>query len=319
MMKLLSMKTDRGPVAGIITGEEVLDVPGFCEIIEARGEWIESDTDPVTYHHIEGLYRDVIDLCKHGPDWLANILIKLEGDLILANQCRQDGVLIPLAKAVLNPPVLAPGKILAVGLNYASHAAEQNAQPPESPLIFSKCTTALVGPEEAIRIPRISDKIDYEAELAVVIGKEAKSVAAGDAYDYIAGYTIINDVTARDLQRRERQWARAKGLDTFAPCGPWLVTKGEIDDPHSLDIELRVNGEVRQRSNTSDLIFKIPQLIEFISQDLTLKPGDIISTGTPSGVGVYSNPPVFLRPGDLIEINVSRIGTLVNTVIGPEG
>lgn len=318
-MKLLSMKTERGPVAGIITGEEVLDVPGFFEIIEGRGEWIESDTDSVTYHHIEGLYRDVIDLCKHGPDWSARILTKLEGDLILTNQCRQDGVLIPLAKAVLNPPVLAPGKILAVGLNYAAHAAEQNAQPPESPLIFSKCTTALVGPTDAIRIPRISDKIDYEAELAVVIGKEAKSVAADDAYDYIAGYTIMNDVTARDLQRRERQWARAKGLDTFAPCGPWIVTKDEIDDPHSLGIELRVNGELRQNSNTNDLIFKIPQLIEFISQDLTLKPGDIISTGTPSGVGVFSNPPVFLRPGDSIEINVERIGKLVNTVIGSEG
>ena len=318
-MKLLSMKTERGPVAGIITGEEVLDVPGFLEIIEARGEWIESDTESPTYHHIEGIYRDALDLCKRGPDWLAQILSKLDSDSILTSQCRQDGVLVPLAKAVLNPPVLAPGKILAVGLNYAAHAAEQNAETPETPLIFSKCVTALVGPEEAIRIPRISDKIDYEAELAVVIGKEAKSVAAGDAYDYIAGYTIMNDVTARDLQRRERQWARAKGLDTFAPCGPWLITKSEIDDPHTLDVELRVNGELRQKSNTDDLIFKIPRLIEFISQDLTLKPGDIISTGTPSGVGVFSNPPVFLQSGDLIEINVSRIGKLVNSVSGPEG
>ena len=318
-MKLLSMKTERGPVAGIITGEEVLDVPGFFEIIESRGEWIEADPESLSYHHIEGAFRDVIDICKHGPSWMAQILTKLESDSILANQCRQDGVLIPLANAALNPPVLAPGKILAVGLNYASHAAEQNAQPPESPLIFSKNTTALVGPTDAIRIPRISEKIDYEAELAVVIGKEARSVAAADAYDYIAGYTIMNDVTARDLQRRERQWARAKGLDTFAPCGPWLVTQDEIDDPHSLDIELRVNGELRQSSNTGDLIFKIPQLIEFISQDLTLRPGDIISTGTPSGVGVYSSPPVFLRPGDSIEINVPRIGKLVNSVIGPEG
>jgi acylpyruvate hydrolase len=319
MMKLLSMKTERGPVAGIISGEEVLDVPGFFEIIEGRGEWIESDAETPTYHHIEGLYRDALDLCKHGPDWPARILKKLEGDSILANQCREDGLLVPLAKVVLNPPVLAPGKILAVGLNYAAHAAEQNAQPPESPLIFSKCTTALIGPGDRIRLPRISDKIDYEAELAVVIGKDARSVAAADAYDYIAGYTIMNDVTARDLQRREKQWARAKGLDTFAPCGPWLVTKDEIDDPHSLDIQLRVNGELRQSSNTNDLIFKIPQLIEFISQDLTLRPGDIISTGTPSGVGVFSSPPVFLRAGDSIEIEVVRIGKLVNSVVGSEG
>ncbi|HJQ67953.1 MAG TPA: fumarylacetoacetate hydrolase family protein [Blastocatellia bacterium] len=317
-MKLLSMKTERGDLAGIITGEEVLDVTGFCEIIEARGEWVEADADSPTYHHIEGAYRSALDLFKHGPDWPRKIIAKLEGDPILINQCREDGVLVPLARAELNPPVLAPGKILAVGLNYAAHAAEQKGQPPESPLIFSKCTTAIVGPGDAIRLPRISDKIDYEGELAVVIGKEARSVAAASAYDFVAGYTILNDVTARDLQRRERQWARAKGLDTFAPCGPWLVTKDEVGDPHSLDLELKVNGEVRQRSTTSDLIFKIPQLIEFISQDLTLRPGDIISTGTPSGVGVYSEPPVFLREGDVVEITISKIGTLVNPVVGNE-
>lgn len=318
-MKLLSMKTERGDSAGIVTGEEVLDVTGFCEIIEGRGEWIEADTDTATYHHLEGAYRDALDLLKHGADWPAMIIAKLENDLILFNQCREVGVLIPLAKVELNPPVIAPGKILAVGLNYAAHAAEQNAQPPESPLIFSKCTTALIGPKDAIRLPRISNNIDYEAELAVVIGKQAKSVAAESAYDYIAGYTILNDVTARDLQRRERQWARAKGLDTFAPCGPWLVTKDELADPHSLALELRVNGEVKQSSNTNDLIFKIPQLIEFISQDLTLRPGDIISTGTPSGVGVFSEPPVFLRDGDQIEIKIEQIGTLANRVVGYEG
>ena len=318
-MKLLSMRTERGNMAGIITGDEVLEVTGFCETIEGRGEWITADADMATYHHIEGAYRDALDLLKHGPEWPARILEKLESDPILINQCRETGVLIPLARAELNPPVLAPGKILAVGLNYAAHAAEQNSQPPESPLVFSKCTTALVGSGDQIRLPRISEKIDYEGELAVVIGKEAKSVSAAGAYDFVAGFTIMNDVTARDLQRRERQWARAKGLDTFAPCGPWLVTKDEIADPHSLDLELRVNGEVRQSSNTANLIFNVPQLIEFISQDLTLRPGDIISTGTPSGVGVYSEPPVFLRNGDVIEITISGIGTLTNSVVGNEG
>jgi acylpyruvate hydrolase len=158
--------------------------------------------------------------------------------------------------------------------------------------------------------------IDYEAELAVIIGSEAMSVSADHALEYVAGYTIMNDVTARDLQRRERQWARAKGLDTFAPCGPWLATKDEIPDPHILDLELEVNGEVRQSSNTSDLIFKVPQLIEFISQDLTLKPGDIISTGTPSGVGVYRQPQTFLKDGDRVSIRIDRIGTLENPVAG---
>jgi acylpyruvate hydrolase len=223
-----------------------------------------------------------------------------------------------LSDISLNTPVLAPSKILAVGLNYAAHIAEQSGKQPETPLIFSKCTTALIAEGEAIRLPRISDMIDYEAELAVVIGREAKSVHRDQAMDFVAGYTIMNDVTARDLQRRERQWARAKGLDTFAPCGPWMVTKDEIPNPHALDIELRVNGELRQRANTADLIHDIPALVEFISQDLTLRPGDIISTGTPSGVGVYLDPPVFLKAGDRIEIRIERIGTLSNHVVGRE-
>jgi 2-keto-4-pentenoate hydratase/2-oxohepta-3-ene-1,7-dioic acid hydratase in catechol pathway len=167
-------------------------------------------------------------------------------------------------------------------------------------------------------LPRLSDKVDYEAELAVVIGKQGRSIASINAYEHIAGYTIMNDVTARDLQRSESQWARAKGLDTFAPCGPWLVTADEMTDPHSLDISLRVNGEARQRSNTSDLIFKIPSLIEFISEDLTLLPGDIISTGTPSGVGAYMTPPVFLKQGDTIEITIAGIGVLRNRVAGSD-
>jgi acylpyruvate hydrolase len=158
--------------------------------------------------------------------------------------------------------------------------------------------------------------IDYEAELAVVIGKRATSVSAASAMEHVAGYTIMNDVTARDLQKRERQWVRAKGLDTFAPCGPWLVTTDEIPDPHSLDIALTVNGETRQHSNTADLIFNIPRLIAFISEDLTLMPGDIITTGTPSGVGVFMKPPVFLKAGDEVSVSINRIGTLRNRVAG---
>jgi 2-keto-4-pentenoate hydratase/2-oxohepta-3-ene-1,7-dioic acid hydratase in catechol pathway len=186
------------------------------------------------------------------------------------------------------------------------------------PLIFTKCTTALIATGEAIRLPQISDMIDYEGELAVVIGREARSVTRDQAMDFVAGYTIMNDVTARDLQRRERQWTRAKGLDTFAPCGPWMVTRDEISDPHNLNIELRVNDELRQRATTADLIHDIPALIEFISQDLTLRPGDIISTGTPSGVGVYLDPPVFLKAGDRIEIKIEPIGMLSNHVVGRE-
>ena len=313
-MKLLSMKLEGHDRAGILLGDDVLDVTDFCEILEAKGEWIEADTSHSQFQHIEGSYCDAMDLYRRGVKWLTKIVAKVESTPALLGELRSTGALKPLSEVTLNPPVIAPGKILAVGLNYAAHSAEQNISPPESPLIFSKCVTALIGPGDEIKSPRISEMIDYEAELAVVIGKRATSVKAASAMEHVAGFTIMNDVTARDLQKRERQWVRAKGLDSFAPCGPWVVTTDEIPDPHSLDIALTVNDETRQHSNTADLIFKIPQLIEFISEDLTLMPGDIITTGTPSGVGVFMKPPVFLKHGDQIEISIEHIGTLRNTV-----
>jgi acylpyruvate hydrolase len=316
-MKLLSMRVEGQNRAGILIGDEVLDVTAYCEIIELKGEWIEAESDPTQFQHIEGAYRDALDILRHGLTWRNDILATIESTPTLVGELKATGALIPLSAARLNPPIVAPGKILAVGLNYAAHAAEQNATPPEFPLVFSKCVTALIATLDDIQLPQVSQMVDYEAELAVVIGREARSVSADHALEYVAGYTIMNDVTARDLQKRERQWVRAKGLDTFAPCGPWLVTTDEIADPHALDIELVVNGEVRQHSNTNDLIFKIPQLIEFISQDLTLKPGDIISTGTPSGVGVFMKPPVFLQDGDQVEITIERIGVLSNLLSGP--
>ncbi|MCI0488346.1 MAG: fumarylacetoacetate hydrolase family protein [Blastocatellia bacterium] len=309
-MKLLSMKSEGGARAGIVIGEDVLDVTGFCKILEEKGEQASSPHPP-----LEGVYHDALDLYLYGMERLKPLVSQLENDPQLAGELKASGALRPLASVELNPPVIAPGKILAVGLNYAAHAAEQNIQPPASPLIFSKCTTALTGPGDPIILPRISDRVDYEAELAVVIGREAKSVSRERAFDYVAGYTIMNDVTARDLQRNERQWTRAKGLDTFAPCGPWLVTVDELEDRHSLSVQLWVNGELRQSSDTDDLIFKIPEVIEFISQDLTLRPGDIITTGTPSGVGVFLEPPVFLKAGDRIEIEIGQIGRLANTVV----
>lgn len=314
-MKLLSIIVEGHNRAGILIGDEVLDVTAYCEIMELKGEWVEAGNDPTQFQRIEGVYRDALDVLRHGSSWRNNILATIESMPTLVGELKATGALMPLSAARLNPPVVAPGKILAVGLNYAAHAAEGSAKPPEFPLVFSKNVTALIATRDEIQLPQVSQMIDYEAELAVVIGKEAKCVSADHALEYVAGYTIMNDVTARDLQKRERQWVRAKGLDTFAPCGPWLVTRDEIADPHSLDIELTVNGEVRQHSNTDDLIFKIPQLIEFISQDMTLKPGDIISTGTPSGVGVYMNPPVFLKDGDQVEVTIERIGVLSNSIL----
>ncbi|HXG93612.1 MAG TPA: fumarylacetoacetate hydrolase family protein [Blastocatellia bacterium] len=317
-MKLLSMKLNDEDRAGILINDEVLDVTRFIEIEEANAGQIAADVYWGQAEPAKGAYRDALDIYLQGASWLRRILERAQSSEIFIKELRESNALVPLERTKLNPPVLAPGKILAVGLNYAAHAAEQNAKLPEFPLIFSKCVTALIGPDDKIMLPRISDMIDYEAELAVVIGREAKNIRAERAYEYVAGYTIMNDVTARDLQRRERQWTRAKGLDTFAPCGPWLVTADEIMDPHALNLELRVNGEARQRSNTSDLIFKIPQLIEFITEDLTLRAGDIISTGTPSGVGVYLEPPVFLKAGDSIEITIERIGSLKNETAGPQ-
>jgi 2-keto-4-pentenoate hydratase/2-oxohepta-3-ene-1,7-dioic acid hydratase in catechol pathway len=321
-MRLVSMQ-NRGENlsqhrAGLLVGDEVLDITDFCEILEEKGEWIESEAPLPSYHHLEGAYQDAMDLYNRGIAWLKCVVSRLEGDPLIVEECRELAALIPCRAAKLNAPVLRPGKILAIGLNYTAHARETGAELPQFPLLFSKSTSALIGPGDPIRIPRISEKIDYEAELAFVIGKEARSVSAKDALEYVAGYTIMNDVSARDIQRRERQWVRAKGLDTFAPCGPWLVTGDEIPDPHSLQLELRLNGAVHQSSSTNDMIFKIPELIEFISQDLTLLPGDIVTTGTPSGVGYTRQPPVFLKDGDLVEIRIEGLGTLENPVIGPE-
>ncbi len=318
-MKLLSINVEGHARGGILLGETVLDVTGLCEILEQKGEWVDRPANPTPAGHTDNRYQDALALWLRGAGWLQEMVSRFESDRFLAEECKKEGALLPLEGASLNPPVIAPEKILAVGLNYAAHAAEQNITPPEFPLIFSKCVTALAAHDSEIILPEISDKVDYEAELAFVIGREARSVGADAALDYVAGYMIMNDVTARDLQKRENQWVRAKGLDSFAPCGPWLVTGDEIGDPHTLDIQLRVNGELRQSSNTNDLIFKLPQLIEFISQDLTLRPGDIITTGTPSGVGVFRNPPVFLKAGDQIEVEIERIGRLANRVVNRKG
>jgi 2-keto-4-pentenoate hydratase/2-oxohepta-3-ene-1,7-dioic acid hydratase in catechol pathway len=213
------------------------------------------------------------------------------------------------------PPVAAPEKIICVGVNYKGHAAETSAKIPEVPVLFSKFNTALVGASGPVILPSNASQIDYEAELAVVIGKRAKRISVEKALEVVGGYMIMNDVSARDWQFRVRQWLTGKSFDTFAPAGPWLVTPDEIPDPHALRITLMLNGKTMQDSNTSDLIFGIPALISHISQIFTLKPGDIISTGTPPGVGYVRKPPVFLRNGDLVEISIDGIGTIRHSCI----
>jgi 2-keto-4-pentenoate hydratase/2-oxohepta-3-ene-1,7-dioic acid hydratase in catechol pathway len=222
----------------------------------------------------------------------------------------------PPASVKLRAPIAKAGKIIAVGLNYKDHSIESGAkEPPKTPMIFAKFPTSLCGPEDAIVIPAGDPQVDYEAEMGVVIGRTAKGVSASNALKYVGGYLPLNDVSARAWQFADKQWVRGKSCDTFCPIGPYLTTSDEIPDPHVLSIAARVNGTTLQDSNTSKMIFKIPELIEFISASITLEPGDIIATGTPEGVGVFRTPPIFLKPGDVIEIDIEKLGVLKNLVV----
>jgi len=203
-------------------------------------------------------------------------------------------------------------KFMCVGQNYVDHCREQGIPPPTTPIMFAKMNNALAGHRETIPLPATTTAIDFEVELAFVIGRTCHRVSRDEAMAHVAGYTIVNDVTARDHQRTDGQWVRAKSLDKFGPNGPFLVTAGEVPDPHKLAISLDLNGRRMQQSNTANLIFSIPFLIEYYSRDITLRPGDLISTGTPPGVGHFRKPPVWVQPGDLMEATVERLGTLVN-------
>ena len=211
--------------------------------------------------------------------------------------------------ARLGPCIADPSKIICVGLNYAKHAAESGMDVPKEPVLFFKATTSLCGPNDKVIIPKDSVKTDWEVELAVIIGKKASYVEEAEAMDYVAGYALLNDYSERAFQmERGGQWVKGKSADTFAPLGPFMATTDEIEDPHQLNLWLKVNGEKLQDSNTSDLIYKIPFLISYISQFMTLLPGDIISTGTPSGVGLGLNPPRYLQPGDVVELGIEKLG-----------
>ncbi len=224
--------------------------------------------------------------------------------------------LVPLSENIrIGSSVARPSKIVCIGLNYADHAKETGATPPPEPVIFMKATTALSGPYDDVIIPKNSVKTDWEVELAVVIGKKASYVDEADAEKYIAGYCLHNDLSEREFQlERGGTWDKGKGCDTFAPLGPWLVTADEINDVKALRLWLTVNGKIMQDGNTSNLIFNIPFLVSYVSRFMTLLPGDIISTGTPAGVGLGMNPPVYLKPGDVVELGIDGLGTSRQTV-----
>ncbi|MGH9433687.1 MAG: fumarylacetoacetate hydrolase family protein [Terriglobia bacterium] len=221
---------------------------------------------------------------------------------------------ISVNKVRLRAPLPRPPKIICIGLNYRDHAVESKMDIPTVPTVFSKYATAVIGPDDEIVLPKLSSQPDYEAELAVVIGKGGRYIPKSQWREHVFGYTNLNDVSARDYQMATSQWMIGKTFDTFAPMGPAIVTEDEIPDPHVLDIRMIINGEVLQSSNTSQLVFRIPELIEHLSGVFTLEPGDVISTGTPAGVGEARNPPRWLQPGDEVVVQISGLGQLRNRV-----
>ena len=270
--------------------------------------------------HVQNGQEMVVDLNRAEPRLPANILEflaagELARTLAAGTLQRAPATAVYELKAVtLKAPIPNPGKIICIGLNYRDHAAETNQALPEVPVVFAKYANTIIGPGEPILLPRVTQRVDYEAELAVVIGKRGRYISEAEAMSYVAGYTVFNDVSARDYQMRTSQWTMGKTFDTFAPFGPALVTADEIPDPHALDIRLSINGETLQDSNTRHLIFSVPTLVAYLSEVMTLEPGDLIATGTPAGVGFTRQPPRFLHPGETVRVEIEGVGVLENPV-----
>jgi 2-keto-4-pentenoate hydratase/2-oxohepta-3-ene-1,7-dioic acid hydratase in catechol pathway len=260
----------------------------------------------------------VVDLAQAAPELPTTLLGLLEAGptaLLAAHRAAETGTPIPLADVRLEAPISRPPKFLAIGLNYADHVRESGIDTPAHPTVFNKQSTCVIGPGDAIHLPRVSSALDYEGELGIVIGRRCRHVSRDDAADVIAGYLVVNDATVRDWQLRVPTWTMGKSFDTHGPIGPWIVTADEIGDPHQLRLRTFVNGELRQDSNTKELIFDCFALIEHLSTAFTLEPGDVIATGTPSGVGIARKPPALLKAGDVVRIEIEGIGSLENPVI----
>ncbi len=291
---------------GVRSGERLLDVAALAHAVNAAGGhaagWLLS---------AEGTSEVIL----RGSEGLAELATLV--DKAVRGAVGEDARVSPPPDAVEFLPPVFPGKILAIGRNYVDHAIEGGEAPPAAPLVFNKLPNSLNAHGRPVVLHSISSQVDYEAELGVVIGRRCSRVAEGEALSYVFGYTPVNDVSARDLQFGDGQWVRGKGLDGFAPLGPYLTTRDEVGDVQALGIEGRLNGEVMQSSNTSKMIFGVAHLVSHISQGITLEPGDVIATGTPEGVGIFRQPPVLLKPGDIFEVEVEGLGTLSNTFVAP--
>jgi acylpyruvate hydrolase len=295
-MKLTTFQKDNNWRLGVVVGDSVVDLQ--MASVEAEG------------HQAEQLPTDMISFLKLGE----NGMMRARQLAKLAETQTEAPFVSPLESVKIGPPVPKPTKIICIGLNYEEHITEGGAERPKNPIVFAKYHNTVIGPEDPILLPDDSEQVDYEAELAFVMGRPGRYIPPNQALDYIAGYTIVNDVSARDAQFSDGQWVRGKTYDTFAPMGPYLVTPDEVPDPHNLNIKLDLNGKTMQSSNTAQLIFKIPELVAFLSRGISLEPGDIIATGTPMGVGIFREPPVLLKAGDLVEIEIDSIGVLRNPV-----
>ena len=277
-MKLVSYATDAGPRVGCLDNGEVIPTPGIPSML----------------------------------DYLSDSSLKSTIEAALIGRIGAK----PINEMNLLAPLPRPTKIIAIGLNYKDHVEETGREMPKAPVLFSKPPTATIGPEASIVIPNESSKIDYEVELGVVIGVSGRNIQEETALEHVGGYTVFNDISARDFQYRDGQWFRGKSFDTFAPMGPVLTLPDQIRDPQNLHLELRLNGKKRQDSSTANMVFSVAELIADISKVLTLEPGDVIATGTPAGVGFVAKPkPVFLQPGDVVEAEIEGIGILRNPVV----
>jgi acylpyruvate hydrolase len=317
-MRLVTYSYHGSTRAGAVLNEWIVDLErAYADLLRSRGV-------PAAAERARALV----------PPGLRQLLEREEEGLMAAHEAfayvadrlqaqgqrfQEEGIVVAMPAVRLRPPIPDPHKIICLGRNYREHAEEAGMPLPEAPELFAKYANTLIGHEDAIPLPRVSDRIDYEAELAVVIGRRGRYIGEADAYGYVAGYTIFHDVSARDFQMRTSQWVAGKTFDGFGPMGPWLVTRDEIPDPHRLRIMLQIGEEVLQDANTGMMVFGVPQLVAYISQILTLEPGDVIATGTPSGVGFTRKPPRFLRPGEVVRIFIEGIGTLQNPVVAEQG
>jgi len=285
-MRLVTYRTSTGEAVGVVDGEHVINIRGV----------------------VPDAPTDMIGIIRAGDTMTAKIAAALPNAAPSAR--------IPLDKAELLPPVPKPGKILCLGLNYALHAKEGGNEIPDYPALFIRVQSSLVAPNAPVIRPRVSEKLDYECELTIVIGKQARNVAEADALGHVFGYTIMNDVSVRDYQRKSTQWTAGKNFDGTAPVGPCIATADALPPgAHGLRISTRLNGETMQDSDTSDMIFGVARTVSLLSDIMTLEPGDIIATGTPSGVGYARKPPVWMKAGDVVEVEVEGIGILRNPVV----